>query len=223
MQNNKAMKIRLTSCNFGDNQSLIINNQEEIDKLNVDVKIYDDLNTPSRLLSMHPRLKGKIPKMLEWISSPGYDYYIWVDSKFTLNNGIIETLINQLGDAEIGLFNHSHRCSIQTELEFVNTLIEQGNHYLNSRYVGEHMDKQVEDYLSNNTFVDDKLFAAGCFIYSSKLVENTEYNLLKEWFFHNNIYSVQDQLSLPYLLHKFKTKYITFDFDLLNTELMNYN
>ena len=216
------MKIRLTSCNFGDKQSLVINNQDEIDRLNIDVKIYNDLNTPSRLLSMHPRLKGKIPKMLEWLSSPGYDYYIWVDSKFTLNNGIIETLINQLGDADLGLFKHSHRDSVQSELEFVNLLIEQGNHYLNSRYVGEHMDKQVSDYLSDETFVDDKLFAAGCFIYSSKLVENTQYNILKEWFFHNNLYSIQDQLSLPYLLHKFKTKYITFDFDLLNTSLMNY-
>ena len=217
------MKIILTSCNFGDKQSLVINNQDEIDRLNIDVKIYNDLNTPSRLLSMHPRLKGKIPKMLEWLSSPGYDYYIWVDSKFTLNNGIIETLINQLGDADLGLFKHSHRDSIKSELEFVNLLIEQGNHYLNSRYVGEHMDKQVADYLSDETFVDDKLFAAGCFIYRSKLVESREYNILKEWFFHNNLYSIQDQLSLPYLLHKFKTKYITFDFDLLNTELMNYN
>ena len=217
------MRIRLTSCNFGDTQSLVINNQKELDRLNVDVKIYNDLNTPSRLLSMHPRLKGKIPKMLEWLSSPGYDYYIWVDSKFTLNNGIIETLINQLGDADLGLFKHSHRDSVQSELEFVNLLIEQGNHYLNSRYVGEHMDKQVSDYLSDEIFVDDKLFAAGCFIYSSKLVENLEFNLLKEWFFHNNLYSIQDQLSLPYLLHKFKTKYITFDFDLLNTELLNYN
>jgi hypothetical protein len=35
------MKIRLTSCNFGDNQSLIINNQEEINSLNIDVKIYN--------------------------------------------------------------------------------------------------------------------------------------------------------------------------------------
>ena len=67
------MRIRLTSCNFGDTQSLVINNQDEIDRLNIDVKIYNDLNTPSRLLSMHPRLKGKIPKMLEWLSSPGYD------------------------------------------------------------------------------------------------------------------------------------------------------
>ena len=217
------MKIKLTSCNFGDNQSLVINNQEEIYRLNVDVKIYNDLNTSSRLLSMHSRLKSKIPKMLEWVSHPNYSHYIWVDSKFTLNNGIIETLINQLGNAEIGLFNHSHRNSIQSELEFVNNLIEQGNGYLKSRYLGEKMDEQVSNYLKDTTFIDNKLFAAGCFIYSKKLVENTEYNLLKEWFFHNNIYSIQDQLSLPYLLHKFKTKYITFDFDLLNTELMTYN
>ena len=216
------MKIRLVSCNFGDNQSLIINNQDEIDRLNVDVQIYNDLNTSSRLLAMHPRLKGKIPKMLEWISEPDYDFYIWVDSKFTLNNGIIETLINQLGDAELGIFNHSHRNSIQSELEYVNLLISQGNEYLQKRYIGEDMNKQVSEYLSDKTFVDDKLFAAGCFIYSSKLVENKDYNLLKEWFFHNNLYSIQDQLSLPYLLHKFKTKYITFDFDLLNTSLMNY-
>jgi hypothetical protein len=217
------MKIRLVSCNFGESQSLIINNQEEIEMLNVDVKIYDDSNTSSRLLAMHPRLKGKIPKMLEWHSSPGYNYYIWVDSKFTLNNGIIETLINQLGNADLGLFNHSHRNSIQSELDYVNLLIEKENEYLKKRYVGEDMNAQVSSYLKDKTFIDDKLFAAGCFIYSAKLVENRDYNLLKEWFLHNNLYSIQDQLSLPYLLHRFKTNYITFDFDLLNTKLLDYN
>lgn len=217
------MKIKLVSCNFGESQSLIINNQKEIERLNVDVKIYNDSNTSSRLLAMHPRLKGKIPKMLEWHSSPNYDYYIWVDSKFTLNNGIIETLINQLGNAELGIFNHSHRNSIQLELDYVNLLIEQGNEYLKKRYVGEDINKQVSDYLNDETFIDNKLFAAGCFIYSNKLVENCDYNLLKEWFFHNNLYSIQDQLSLPYLLHKFQTNYISFDFDLLNTKLLDYN
>jgi hypothetical protein len=217
------MKIKLISANFNDSRHLVINNLEELKRFNVDVEIYSDLNTPSRELSLHPRLKGKIPKMLEWQVSPHYDYYIWVDSKFTINDGFIEAMIEGIGQFDIAVFKHPYRSTIKAELDFMNVLMKQGDNYLKSRYVGENMNKQVETYLNDKSFVDNRLFAAGCFIYSKRLVINTHFNILKEWFFHNTIWSIQDQLSLPYLLQKYKIKYTTFDFNLLNSPLMPYN
>lgn len=217
------MKIKLISANFGGHSEIRIHNPEELTKYNVDIVSYTDQNTPSRHLSVHSRLKGKIPKMLEWENGGDYDYYIWVDSKFTLLDGIIEQMINGIGEHDLCLFNHPERSSIKVELEFMNTLMGQGNQYLISRYQGEDMDNQVNEYLSDPEFIDDKLFSCGCFIYSKKLIENKNYNLLKEWFYHNAKYSIQDQLSLPYLLTKFKTNYNTFDFNLLNCSYLRYN
>jgi hypothetical protein len=217
------VKIKLISGAFGGHSELKINNQQELDKYNVDVVLYNDQNTPTRSLSLSSRLKGKIPKMLEWSLENDYDYYIWVDSKFTLQDGIIEQLLKGIDGHDLCLFNHPYRSTVSDELGFMNGLMQRGDQYLISRYQGEDMDKQVADYLGDPDFVDNRLFACGCFIYSKKLVENKDYNLLKEWFYHNTIYSIQDQLSLPYLLSKFKTNYNTFNFDLLNCSYLRYN
>ncbi len=217
------MKIKLISADFGGHSELKINNHEELKKYNVDVVLYNDANTPTRSLSLHSRLKGKIPKMLEWTLDNEYDYYIWVDSKFTLQDGIIEQLLNGLGEHDLCLFNHPYRSSVSAELSFMNDLMKRGDQYLISRYQGEDMDKQVSNYLADPDFIDNQLFACGCFIYSKRLVENQDHNLMKEWFYHNTIYSIQDQLSLPYLLAKFKTNYNTFNFNLLNCSYLRYN
>ena len=39
---------------------------------------YTDKNTPSRHNTMTPRLKAKIPKMLEWQFIDA-DWYVWMD------------------------------------------------------------------------------------------------------------------------------------------------
>lgn len=217
------MKVKLISCNFDGHRIMGIQNQAELEKFGVEFVNYDESNTPSRDKSLHPRLKGKIPKMLEWEKGGDYDYYIWMDSKFTLVDGVINQLITQLGDHDLALFNHPHRSTIKSEMDFMSGEMRFGNHYLNERYLGEDMQNQVNTYLADPTFIDDKLFACGCFVYSKRLVENKEYNLMKEWFYHNVIHSIQDQLSMPYLLHKFKTNYTTYNFDLLNTHLLKYN
>ncbi len=217
------MKIKLISASYGGHSELKINNHEELQKYNVDVVLYNDSNTPSRNLSLHSRLKGKIPKMLEWDLNEDYDYYIWVDSKFTLNDGIIEQLINGVQGYDLCLFNHPNRSSVKSELDFMNDLMARGDNYLISRYQGEDMDKQVSLYSQDSNFIDDKLFACGCFVYTKELVKNKEHNLLKEWFYHNTVYSIQDQLSLPYLLTKFKTNYNTYNFNLLNCSYLKHN
>ena len=51
----------------------------------------------------------------------------------------------------------------------------------------------------------------GFFVYSKNLVKNKDFNLMKDWFFHNTIHSIQDQISFPYLLNKHKVKYKIFN------------
>ena len=67
------------------------------------------------------------------------------------------------------------------------------------------METQVQHYLSDPDFQDNSLYAAGAFIYSTSLVAHSD-NALKEWFFQNVTASVQDQLSLPWVLQKFRAR-----------------
>ena len=175
----------------------------------------DDTNFSKRPNAMHPRLTAKIPKMLAWELYPGYDLYMWIDQMFSIRNpDAIDWFVNELGDKDALFFPHSGRSSIKSELDFVMSLMKTGNQYLIPRYSGERMEEQVNKYLSDQTFKDDVLIEAGAFIFNSRIVNNVEHNVFKEWFYQNCLYSVQDQLSLPYVLKKFNI-----DFKLANTNI----
>jgi hypothetical protein len=161
-----------------------------------------------RINAMHPRLRAKMPKMLQWSDFPGYDYYIWVDSKLRMDNPkAAESLVKACSDKDACFFRHSARNSIRLELEHVIDHLNNGSQYIIDRYAGEDIAGQVSSYLADPNFVDHSLFECGAFVYSSRVVQNPDLNLFKEWFYHNCIWSVQDQLSLPYLLQKFGVKY----------------
>ena len=161
-----------------------------------------------RINAMHPRLRAKMPKMLQWSDFPGYDYYIWVDSKLRIDNPkAAESLVEACSGKDACFFRHSARKSIRLELEHVIDHLNNGSQYIIDRYAGEDMAGQVSSYLADSNFVDHSLFECGAFVYSSRVVQNPDLNLFKEWFYHNCIWSVQDQLSLPYLLQKFGVNY----------------
>lgn len=174
-------------------------------------RIDGDVESP-RTKAMSPRLRGKIPKMLVWEDHPGYDYYIWMDSAFSLlKSNAIERMVDYCIGWDACFFSHPARTSVKQELDFVVELMRNDNQYLIERYSGEKMTEQVDFYMKDPTWRDDVLLACGIFIYSKSIVENKEYNLMKEWFYQNCLWSVQDQLSLPYLLHKFKTNFRLFE------------
>lgn len=210
--------VHIVTANFGtiDIKSLIVPKQI-VDNINITSTSYNDFNVlNNRQNSIHPRLKGKIPKMLEWINVEA-DYYIWLDAPFEIvSEYFVQNTLNSLGDNDICLCKHNCRTTIKDEFNFVDSSMKNGDEYIISRYAGEDIEEQVEVYLNDNTFVDNNLFEMGYFVYSKKLIENRDYNLMTDWFFHNCYYSVQDQLSLPYLLHKHKINYSTFKFDVFN-------
>ena len=76
-------------------------------KHEVSLNYYHDGNTPTRSLCMHPRLKSKVPKMLEWRSVDS-EWYLWLDSSIRLKDiDISEIIIDKAGDNPLCLFKHT--------------------------------------------------------------------------------------------------------------------
>lgn len=205
------MKVLVTSASFsfGGLHSTWV--EQVSNKYEVSFNRIDDSTETPRSKAMHPRLRGKIPKMLVWEDFPDFDYYVWLDSRFSIPQpDSIERLVDECIGVDACFFNHCARSSVKQELDFVISLMEQGNQYLIDRYSQEKMTEQVSHYSKDFTWEDNRLFECGAFVYSKEVVKDRNYNLMKEWFYQNCLWSVQDQLSLPYLLHKFGTQYLTF-------------
>lgn len=220
--------IRLSTASFGINQSeLTIKTPLKYKDYKIDIACYNNFNTKTRSSSLTSRLKGKIPKMMEWYNHPGYDYYIWIDSKFTILEGFLEALFQYEDEGDFFLFSHPERSSIQDEIDFMKFHMTNAKaplfHYLNTRYNGESIAEQVNLYLEDPNFVDNQLFSLGCFMYSKALVANINNNIMKDWLIHNVLYSIQDQLSLPYLLQQHNVNYKVYPESLLTNNFLIYN
>lgn len=222
-------KVRLVTAAFGDlRESLRIKAPLIYQDYQIDIICYNNYNTSSRTNSLHPRLKGKIPKMMEWVDYPDYDYYIWIDSRFTILKDFMQLLFSGgVENTEIFLFSHPTRISIKEEFEFMSRHMSDRDSflfdYLNSRYKGERIDEQVRLYLTDPNFKDNLLFSLGCFMFTKELVKNRDYNLMTDWFLHNVMYSIQDQLSFPYLLQKHKTRYKIYSENLMSNIFLDYD
>jgi cephalosporin hydroxylase len=219
----KLPKVLVVSSNMGSKESNLMVTQNNVEATFI---CYNDLNFPLRDKSMKPRLTSKIPRCMSWEMHPGYDYYVWLDFKFNITNpNAISWLINQMKDNKIAFFRHHMRDSIKDEYGFIKYNIENphenGHEYLVERYSNEDMKTQMELYLSDKTFVDNNLFELACFIYHKSIVENKEYNVMKEFFHHICYYSVMDQLSFPYLLHKFNIKFSVIDQNVYHCPYLN--
>lgn len=199
------MKVLVTTASFGRPLNSIWVDQKS-SKYEIVFNRIDDSKESSRHKAMLPRLRGKIPKMLVWEDHPGYDYYVWIDGDFSiLDPSSIEKMVDDCIGVDACFFKHSERDFVRQEVDII---LDNINHpYVVERYEGELMGEQVENYFKDATWIDDILFECGAFIYSNRIVANKQNNVMKEWFYHNCIWSVQDQLSLPYVLHMFDINY----------------
>jgi hypothetical protein len=213
------MKLLVTTANLGgiDDATLPHVRQELPAGLSVDFVRYDDASFPPRRNALHPRLQAKQPKMLAHEFRPGYDWYMWVDASIYLaHEHAVIWMLSKLQDAQVAFFRHPWRNSIAAEAAYCSQLMAQGNAYLNDRYADEPMVGQVRRYLSDPDFVDDRLFCCGVFCYSAELVASRP-NFFPDWYYHCARYSVQDQLSLPYLLHRHSVRCCRIDDNLYDT------
>lgn len=198
----EAVRIALISADLGGcrrNLSASYVKQDLPEGWSLDAFFFDDANFPSRP-SLSARLQSKIPKMLGYELLPGYDFYIWIDSSFILSDsGAVAWFVSSCAGRDMVVFRHPQRSSIADELGYIKGAIGGGDAYLAQRYDGEPIKEQVKLYLADPAFRDESLYALGAFVYSKEMLGRPERNLMPLWYYHNARYSIQDQISFPYL------------------------
>lgn len=155
----------------------------------------------------HNRLIAKLPKMQfhKLLDKKSYDYYVWIDSKFTLLDDWLDNLLDLIknyGHHELVVCSHSERNCLKDEFEYMKYYIRKKSDNLCSKYVLKDMYYQVSDYLSDPDFVDNSLYECGFLLFSDKIMSHKDF--LNAWYAHNYYYTIQDQLSFPYLLKKYE-------------------
>lgn len=158
-----------------------------------DEYLFTDDEYPPRSKSMTPRLQARIVKMFMWEFAPGYDYYLWIDSSCVLSDlHSIKWFLSQLGDADMAVFKHPHRDTIQQEADYLKHRLAIDCPYITPRYEGEDIDGQLEQ-----VDPEQELYASTAFIYrnNSKIR-----HAMKDWWYHTSRYHSIDQLSLPFVL-----------------------
>jgi hypothetical protein len=195
-------KVHIVTADFGnpnasDNRHMVLQNTE----YHISTMAYTDTNFGhSRELALHPRLKGKIPKMLEW-KKVDADFYIWMDSNFKITSPLfVDEMIKAIGDYDICLHKHPNRNSILDEAKYVHYNVLNNHSYLTERYKGEPIVEQINSYMIDTSFKDLNLFSLGFFIFNKRIIENKNYNVMTDWFFHFHIY-YKNTILITQLLH----------------------
>ena len=195
-------KVLVSTASFG---SPLVSNwvNQESSRYEIDFNRVDETNDSARPAAMHPRLCAKMPKMLAWEHNPGYDYYVWVDAYYSIPDPTaIERMVDYCLDADACFFKHPAHTSARAEAE--------GLIRTQHRCKGEKIREQIDCYSQDKDWEDNFCIEAGIFIYSKNLVNNRDYNIMKEWFYNVCIWNIRDQVSLPYLLYKFNTNFKLF-------------
>jgi len=173
------------------------------------------------------RLIAKLPRMQFYkLIEPCYDYYIWCDSKFTLDNGWLNYILELIGkneDKDLLSYAHSERTSIRQEFDYMRYHMKKKRRpvkKLLARYNIAKMYRQICFYLKDKNFEDNRLFETGVMVYSNKMLQKKEF--LDDWYTHNYYFSIQDQLSFPYLISKHNINVGTINQSIFDTGFTSY-
>ncbi len=177
-----------------------------------------DKNFPNRTNALNPRLQSKMPRMLAFDMYPNYDYYFWTDSNITLNRpDTINTFYNLCKPHDMVLFSHPHRKFLHEEFRF---MFENSNIPFLEKYKNEFIKEQYQAYKNQlKNFHTVPLYASGCFMYKNN---ETTRVLMKEWYYQNCRYSIQCQLSLPYVIELYKPSVMSLSDNILENEYLKY-
>lgn len=163
----------------------------------------DDPNFTSRTWIVHhrrprfnqPRMDAKWYKMSACHLFPELDASIYLDSSIVVRRGdvLVSSLLSHINYASTAFFEHPEGPrTLEEEAEFSLTM---------GKYQGEPLREQVAHYRLVGLPQGERLLAGGCIVRSHEA--NVSW-LEKAWFDECLHWSVQDQLSLPYVLWRLK-------------------
>jgi hypothetical protein len=191
------MSIMVVTANLGNIDNFVPYTKQSVDH---DFHMFTDSNFPIRHNSMTPRLQARIPKMFSWQILPGYDYYLWIDASYSLQNpDSVKWFVEQCEGVDMAVLRHPMRNSIHEEADYIRNRLGRGCEYITPRYSGEFMDEQLKVIDDDDRYVDNRLFASGFIIYrDSQRVRD----MMTQWWYHTSRYTNCEQLSFPYVIYK---------------------
>lgn len=157
-----------------------------------DSPIYSDWQNIILKVPINPILSAKLPKFRPdiFIST---DSSVWIDANFRDPENLLSNASRHLlEESDLALCRHPTRNSIFDEIKASE---------IKFKYKGIDFLDQFRQY-EKDGFTDNKGLWAGGIIARN----HTRHNELlgNEWLLQNIIWNTQDQISLPYILHKFK-------------------
>lgn len=171
---------------------------------------YKQCNCPKKE-DNYTRLVAKIPKMMFYKVVPhDYDYYVWLDSKFTIHEHWLDYLlwlIEKHQGADLIVSKHSIRRSVEEEVKEMLRLMKIGHGNLWTKYYAADLAFQLYKYQHTDGFVDDRLNELGMIVYSSKMPAKSRF--AEEWYAHNCYFTIQDQISFPFVSKKHNLKVVS--------------
>ena len=189
------MRVCVHTANLGGFDTV----QPPVAQLGVEMtyRIFTDADFPPRPKAMSRRLQARIPKMYGWDLEPGYDAYFWLDASLQLSRpDTVSWFLEHLDGADMVVFTHPWRQTIQEEAEFLRMKAAKKSRYILSRYEGEDLDGQMRA-IEDGRYTDDRLYASGAFLYRpTPWVQSA----LRMWWEHTSRFHCIDQLAFPYVL-----------------------
>jgi len=159
----------------------------------------------------HPRLAAKHPKMLPWLYTEA-DIAVWVDGAFkVVGDGFQQACIDALGDDDIVVWKHPERNQR-------NCLYDEANYCAGwPKYYNYPIGKQVESYRDQGMPAGFGLWACGTIVWRNN-EDARSFGLT--WLGENMFWSIQDQISFPYLVWKYQPRLATFPFEEFNNSYL---
>lgn len=178
--------------------------------LKADYFHFTDKNFPPRDKALTPRLQAKIPKMFGWQLKPGYGYYLWVDGNISFSRpDTLQFFYDQIQGYDMVVLKHHRRPNIRQEVRYLRKGIREQSTYLVSRYNGEWWQEQYSEIQRDKSYQDNLLAIGGIFMYRNTPQVQAA---LKEWWYQNTRYCIQDQISFAYVLRDLKVKALEIDY-----------
>ena len=150
---------------------------------------------------VHPRLDAKRPKMMPF-NFTNADICVWIDGSFEIVDiGFKDFCVDALGDKDFIVWQHPDiaiRDCLYKEAQFCQDW---------PKYKNQPIREQVEFYRSEGMPENFGLWACGTIVW-----RNTEMAKAfgEEWFMQNQRWSIQDQISFPYLVWKMQPNFGVF-------------
>ncbi len=190
------MRIAILTANLGSFD-------KEIDCVEQSIKCdfhrFTDNDFPP-IVGLTPRMQYRIPKMFGWQMFPNYDYYLWLDGSFSLQNkNSLEWFLNKCQGYDMALFKHPWRKTIKEETEHIEQKLKENNKYIVPRYKNGLHKEQLSECFADLEFKDNVLYTSTIFMYrNNKKVQEA----LKLWWYYTTRYFTCDQIALPYVVFK---------------------